>query len=563
MRLSEEPNIEVNAIAMRDRCRKLGLPAWRFDRAGGVLIEPTESGARGLWIRGEFLTKQLSHYVSSLDESTSSVCAQILDGLWVIAIPELNRTRVMGWTVTVALESRMLTSETFEQSCLTARIDLYSTRRALLPLAVHTEQSVRNLCLVFDWMTGDLAEVCEKHEAVAGFTRELSNSYETINMLYGIGRSMTDLTQPLGFLEVVCNRLRDCLSFSWIATVTDEEVEIGSECQMHKILSGTAPEFETDFDEHLKFVLREAREQSGNVDPQRHKSEARLFGSQLVVQPILRGNYVIGVIVAGDKNGDDPHVSSYDTRLLESAAVYAGAFLENARLYREQRQAYLATIEALSAAIDAKDTYTCGHSRRVAFLASQVAAAAGCSQEQIECVRICGLVHDIGKIGIPEAVLCKPGRLTDEEFRIIKQHPEIGHRILKDLPQLRDVLPGVLYHHERFDGKGYPHGLAGENIPLIARILCVADTFDAMSSTRAYRAAMPHEKAQAEIVRCAGTQFDPTLASAFTRVDLQEYYRMVEEDRQQRIDSPSEAPAPAAQPALQPVSQAVQSAKAA
>ncbi len=551
MRISQDPSIEVNAIAIRDRCRQLGLPAWRFDRAGTVLIEPTEGGARGLWIRSEFLTKQLSMYVRSLEENTSTVCAQIQDGLWAIAIPELNRSRIMGWTLSIAPEARMLTTESFEASCLAARVDLYSTRRALSSLAIHTDQSVRNLCLVFDWMTGDLAEVCEKHDSVGGLTRELSNSYETINMLYGIGRSMTDLTQPLGFLEVVCNRLRDCLSFTWIAAVTDEDVGNGTENTFHKILSGTAPELETDFNDHLKFVLSEAREQSGNPDSQRHKSEARLFGSQLVVQPILCGNSVVGAIVAGDKGGDDPHVSSYDTRLLESAAVYAGAFLENARLYREQRQAYLATIEALSAAIDAKDTYTCGHSRRVAFLASQIATLAGLSQEQIECVRISGLVYDIGKIGIPEAVLCKPGRLTEAEFDIIKTHPEIGHRILKDLPQLRDVLPGVLYHHERYDGKGYPHGISGESIPLIARVLCVADTFDAMSSTRAYRAAMPREKAQSEIARCAGTQFDPVLAQAFSQVNLDEYYRMVEQDRPQQIIEAPEA------------SQPIQSAKAA
>lgn len=551
MRISEDPSVEVNAIAIRERCRELGLSAWRFDRAGTVLIEPAEGGARGLWIRSEFITDQLSLYVKTLEEGTSTTCCEIEPGLWAVAIPEFNRSRIMGWTVAVAIEAKFLLCETFEQSCLAARVDLYSTRRSLSSLATYNEQSVRNLCLVFDWMTQDLAEVCEKHDAVSGFTRELSNSYETINMLYGIGRSMNDLTQPLGFLEVVCNRLRDCLNFTWIAAVTDEDVGVGADLGFHKIISGAAPDNDVEFDDHLKFVLGEARENAGNPDPKRHKSEARLFGSQLVVQPILRGNMVIGVIVAGDKGGEDPHVSSYDTRLLESAAVYAGAFLENARLYREQRQAYLATIEALSAAIDAKDAYTCGHSRRVAYLATQIATFAGHSQELIERVRISGLVHDIGKIGIPEAVLCKPGRLTEAEFDIIKQHPEIGHRILKDLPQLRDVLPGVLYHHERFDGKGYPHGLSGTNIPLIARILCVADTFDAMSSNRSYRAAMPPEKAQAEITKCAGTQFDPELAAAFAQLNLDEYYRMVEEDRPQQV---IEAPT---------VSQPIQSAKAA
>jgi HD-GYP domain-containing protein (c-di-GMP phosphodiesterase class II) len=139
------------------------------------------------------------------------------------------------------------------------------------------------------------------------------------------------------------------------------------------------------------------------------------------------------------------------------------------------------------------------------------------------------VVHDVGKIGVPEAVICKQGRLTDEEFAMIKKHPEIGYHILKDLAPLRDVLPGVLHHHERYDGKGYPHGLAGENIPLIARVLAVADTFDAMSSTRSYRPALPRERVLAEFEKCAGTQFDPIVAKAMLTIDLTEYDRLVAE----------------------------------
>jgi len=133
----------------------------------------------------------------------------------------------------------------------------------------------------------------------------------------------------------------------------------------------------------------------------------------------------------------------------------------------------------------------------------------------------------VGKIGVPEAVLCKPGRLTDQEFALIKLHPEIGHRILRDIPQLQDILPGVLHHHERWDGKGYPHGLKGEDIPLSARLLGLADTFDAMSSTRAYRSALPRDVVLAEVQRSAGSQFDPELAKLMLGLDLTEYDRMV------------------------------------
>jgi HD-GYP domain-containing protein (c-di-GMP phosphodiesterase class II) len=250
-------------------------------------------------------------------------------------------------------------------------------------------------------------------------------------------------------------------------------------------------------------------------------------GSQIIVQPILRAGELAGVLVAGDKTGPDPQVSSYETQLVEAAAGYIGAFLANAGLYADQQAMFLGTIGALTASIDAKDPYTCGHSERVAHMASRLALAAGLGEPQAARIHICGLVHDVGKIGVPEAVLCKPGRLTEEEFGLIKLHPEIGHRILKDIPELQDILPGVLHHHERWDGRGYPHSVAGDAIPLIARLLALADTFDAMSSTRSYRAAMPREKVLAEIARCAGSQFDPALCKVFVGLDLSTYDRMV------------------------------------
>jgi HD-GYP domain-containing protein (c-di-GMP phosphodiesterase class II) len=139
----------------------------------------------------------------------------------------------------------------------------------------------------------------------------------------------------------------------------------------------------------------------------------------------------------------------------------------------------------------------------------------------------------VGKIGVPEAVLQKPGRLDPEEFEQIKKHPEIGARILRDVKQIQDIIPGVLHHHERYDGKGYPAGLAGENIPLMGRIICLADCFDAMTSSRTYRKALPLEVALTEIRRCAGTQFDPTLADAFLEIAPATLAELLKDHRQQ------------------------------
>jgi HD-GYP domain-containing protein (c-di-GMP phosphodiesterase class II) len=142
---------------------------------------------------------------------------------------------------------------------------------------------------------------------------------------------------------------------------------------------------------------------------------------------------------------------------------------------------------------------------------------------------VAGLLHDVGKIGIPESVLGKTGKLTEAEFDVIKKHPEIGYRILTGIPSLDGILPGVLHHHERWDGHGYPHGLAGEKIPFIARVLGVCDTFDAMNSRRSYRDNLPRPHTIAELKRVAGSQFDPSLVPVFLNMDLTQYDRAVSE----------------------------------
>jgi HD-GYP domain-containing protein (c-di-GMP phosphodiesterase class II) len=186
----------------------------------------------------------------------------------------------------------------------------------------------------------------------------------------------------------------------------------------------------------------------------------------------------------------------------------------------EQQRMFAGTVLALINAIDAKDPYTRGHSDRVATFARILAEAASLPEDLVQRSYLCGIVHDLGKIGVPESVLCKPGRLTDDEFALIKAHPEIGHRILRDIPQLHEVLPGVLEHHEKWDGSGYPNRLAGESISMLGRIVCIADCFDAMTSARVYRPGRPVPEVLAEIDRCAGTHFDPELAKAFVAIPL-------------------------------------------
>ena len=172
---------------------------------------------------------------------------------------------------------------------------------------------------------------------------------------------------------------------------------------------------------------------------------------------------------------------------------------------------------SLTAAIDAKDAYTFGHSERVAHTAVELGRALGLQEDELGDIHLAGLLHDIGKIGIRDEVLTKNGPLTTDEFKHIQQHVVIGHRILADLHAISHLLPGVLYHHERFDGGGYPEGLKGDAIPLLARILAVADSFDAMNTTRPYRLAMPPERVDAILRQGAGIQWDPLVIDAYFR----------------------------------------------
>jgi putative nucleotidyltransferase with HDIG domain len=218
-----------------------------------------------------------------------------------------------------------------------------------------------------------------------------------------------------------------------------------------------------------------------------------------------------------------------DSKLLNSIANESAIYLENAMLFEDVRGLMMGLLHALISAVDAKDTYTCGHSERVALLSRRLAKQAQLSDHEVERIYMAGLLHDVGKIGVPEAVLQKAGRLTDEEFAEIKKHPEIGARILRDIKQIEDIIPGVMHHHERWDGRGYPCGLAGEDIPLMGRIICLADCFDAMTSSRTYRKALPFETALEEIRRCAGTQFDPGLAEAFLQIPTDEIRMLMNE----------------------------------
>jgi putative nucleotidyltransferase with HDIG domain len=178
----------------------------------------------------------------------------------------------------------------------------------------------------------------------------------------------------------------------------------------------------------------------------------------------------------------------------------------------------VAVLAALSRAIETRDPYTCGHSTRVTRLAEALARRLGWNEDRLASLRVGGRLHDVGKLAVSETILLKPERLEPAELAQIRQHPAVGARMIRRFAFAREALPYVLYHHERWDGGGYPTGKAGKAIPVEARVLALADAFDAMTSARPYRAALDPAMALEEVERCAGTQFDPSLAIAFVDV---------------------------------------------
>lgn len=253
--------------------------------------------------------------------------------------------------------------------------------------------------------------------------------------------------------------------------------------------------------------------------------------SSAMCVPLQHQDETLGVIYVDTRGTANAFVNT-DIELLVAIAGPSAVAIKNAQYVRMVEKAYSDTLIVLANAIELRDHYTVGHTWRVTNFSVEIANELGWAPEKIKEVQMGGVLHDVGKIAVPDAILSKPGHLTDEEYAKIKIHPEAGARLLRDVEFLHPLIPYCLYHHERVDGKGYPYGLKGDQIPLEGRLVAVADTFDALTSNRPYRKGLPPEVAIAEIEKGRGTQFDPHCADALIsawrkgKIDriLQDYY---------------------------------------
>lgn len=241
--------------------------------------------------------------------------------------------------------------------------------------------------------------------------------------------------------------------------------------------------------------------------------------------PLFSGGHALGALVLTVEQSGESYTAD-DIEYLKVLASHISLAARNAQLYHSIEISYLDTVAALAAAVDAKDAYTRGHSERVMRNSVHLSRALSLPKQEINMIRYSALLHDVGKIGLPNHILSSKTRLTEEEFNLVKQHPVMGYEIVKPISFLRPALDGILYHHERWDGHGYPEGLAGEDIPFISRILSLSDSWDAMANDRFYRRARSTDEIMEEMLDNSATQFDPNLVptavEVFSAVTLQD-----------------------------------------
>ncbi len=430
------------------------------------------------------------------------------------------------------LGNDILGAEQFSLICDARRVDRQAAAARFDTKALLGADELARLAQVIGWMVRDAGDLGWRLHELHDLSWELAGSYEELSLLYKLSTSMVVDHPPQAFLKQACDEMREVVGLRWLAIQLSPAEPAFVGLSVPVCMDGRSSLNIEDIRAVGPKLIEAMR---GRTEPIIIDDAAVLgipgldrIAHSLLVTPLHVDGKSLGLLYGADKINAGSGLSTVDSKLCASLGSSLSIYLKNVMLYEDMHSMFLGTLHALSTTIDAKDSYTHGHSERVALIARQLAEAAGLSAQTVERVYLSGLVHDVGKIGVPEAVLTKPGKLTDHEYELVKKHPEIGARILEGIRQMHDLIPGVLHHHESWDGRGYPHGLSGRDIPLFGRIIGLADAFDAMSSDRTYRNAMPMHKVLDEVRRCGGIQFDPELVDVFVGLDFTRYLDMIE-----------------------------------
>jgi HD-GYP domain-containing protein (c-di-GMP phosphodiesterase class II) len=384
-----------------------------------------------------------------------------------------------------------------------------------------------------------LTDTIKNHRQIEFVSTELAQTYEELMLLYKMSANMKMTQSDSNYLQMACDNLTELVNVEGIAIFLEKKV---GDSKRLILTAGTGLIAIDNKHENMHEILFERlmRELESGSDalldsevdaPFKYKWFGRV--KDIIAVPLRGKDRIIGMMVATNRlNKTD--FDSIDVKLFNSVANECAVFIENQSLFRELKELFIGSLKALTSSIDAKDQYTRGHSERVAMIAKWIAehysrATGELTSDDIQRIYLAGLLHDIGKIGISEAVLGKKGKLSEEEYDQIKSHSTIGAGILSEIRQMVDVVPGVLYHHERYDGTGYPKGLSGDDIPLAGKIVMIADAFDAMTSKRTYREALDVNTAIAEIEKGIGGQFDPEVSSVFLNSDINKLWGIIQD----------------------------------
>jgi putative nucleotidyltransferase with HDIG domain len=457
--------------------------------------------------------------LSGLTASSPVTASDLLPGVVLAVFPYVERRQLTGVVILAAKSQRFELTEEILNIGNRLGLDSAALNQLSKELPGIAEDLVQRQAQMLVAMIRDQLKLAGLDQELTSLSGQLANTYEELSLIYQISGGMRINRRPVDFFKQACLDAIEVMGIRGMGVALQAAKQLGQEPVIYGPLT-LAPEKVVRLATGLLSWMGQRKTSLLINDLSKNKQFSWLGedARRLLAVPLQRGEEILGCLFALEKELGD--FDSVDSKLLNSIANESAIYLENAMLFEDVHGLMMGLLRSLTSAVDAKDPYTCGHSERVAMLSKLLAQAAGLTENEVDRIYMAGLLHDVGKIGVPESVLHKPGRLTAEEFDQMKKHPTIGARILQDVKQIQDIIPGVMHHHERYDGKGYPAGLAGQNIPLMGRIICLADCFDAMTSTRTYRKALPLEAALADIRRCSGTQFDPSLTESFLRIEM-------------------------------------------
>ncbi len=487
---------------MEDYARATSLPFLCVDLQSGTILGKTAD---------DFLALLPATVFDQIQATSGARVIQLPSGLayYALPLPEADgvETVAVGYVLsqTDACPSDVIMAAA-EDEWSQGRLEEWISRQQICQ-----PELLERLLTLAMVQEGECSQRSELEQELDQLGVQIEHTYEEISLLHSLTQNLQISRSPIDVADLCLSRMQGLIHAEgnaiWLEKKRDgKRLLVQGEIPFDEI---EMSQFLTRFDGHdwSKPLVK------NNVS-------GTLLGydfpglKNFVVVSISEGPHRLGWIMNCNLTGGGSF-GTVEASLLNSIATILGTHLRNIDLYEEHKDLLLGLVKSFVSTLDAKDPYTCGHSERVALIARRLGEQLELPKEDLEIIYQSGLLHDIGKIGVDDRILRKSGRLTDEEFDQIKLHPMIGYTILSGLKNLKPMLPGVRSHHENYTGNGYPDGLVGEEIPLMARILAVADAYDAMCSDRPYRKGMPLEKVESIFQDGSGKQWDSRIIEAY------------------------------------------------